>query len=345
MTVDLTGGLEPDWDYVFPSMPETPEMRDAVNIWAWDDSGKVGFPRFAVEAIAPNWDEHEFQLSIGFPDGRLLRNWTKGATHSPLGADGRSTILGAGPLAFETIEPFGRFRTTYDGEVWAATFDDFARSLQPDNARRIPIRFEMEYEPAVPPFIQGTMSEEAKQFMSGGTEADFMGGKRFEQLCRLRGRIIVDGQEEHSFTGGALRIRRQGVRHVSGFWGHCWQSAVFPSGKAFGYIAYPPRPDGQPSYNEGYVFIDGEMIPAKVTDAPWLDHFQFNGEDVGMTLETPRGSIRIDGETTMGMPTMAHGKENFPPLFQSIVRYRWDGEEVLGMMERSNLPERVTLPV
>ena len=41
------------------------------------------------------------------------------------------------------------------------------------------------------------------------------------------------------FTGGALRIRRKGVRKLQEFFGHAWQSAVFPSGKAFGYIAYP----------------------------------------------------------------------------------------------------------
>ena len=62
-----------------------------------------------------------------------------------------------------------------------------------------------------------------------------------------------------------LRIRRQGVRRLEGFWGHCWQSALFPSGRAFGYIAYPPRPDGQPTFNEGYLYLrfgrDGELIP------------------------------------------------------------------------------------
>jgi hypothetical protein len=33
-----------------------------------------------------------------------------------------------------------------------------------------------------------------------------------------------------------------------------WQSALFPSGRGFGDLAYPPRPDGSPSYNEGYLF-------------------------------------------------------------------------------------------
>jgi hypothetical protein len=38
---------------------------------------------------------------------------------------------------------------------------------------------------------------------------------------------------------------------------------------AFGYIAYPPRPDGEPTFNEGYIFDgDGDLIPARVVEAP-----------------------------------------------------------------------------
>jgi len=38
---------------------------------------------------------------------------------------------------------------------------------------------------------------------------------------------ITFGGKERDFKGGALRIRRRGVRNVTGFWGHAWQSAVF----------------------------------------------------------------------------------------------------------------------
>lgn len=346
MTIDLTGGLPKEFDYVFSEVPETPEMREAVNIWVWDDSGEIGFPRFAVEAVAPEWDQHELYLSVAFPDGRLLRNWSKGPSHPVLGPSGEPTVFGAGPLEFHCIEPFAKFRTVFDGDAVDATFDEMVRpGFESD--KRSPIKFEIDYEPVVPPFIQGTLSEEAKAMMASGTEADFMGGDRLEQLCRARGRVTVDGVERE-FTGGALRIRRRGVRKISGFWGHCWQSAVFPSGKAFGYIAYPPRADGSPSYNEGFVFLgDGELLPARVVKAPWLTHYQYSGEDVSAVIETPQGEITITAESTMGMPSISRSADSpnpYPHLFQSIARYKWDGEEALGMMERSSLPERVTLP-
>lgn len=49
-----------------------------------------------------------------------------------------------------------------------------------------------------------------------------MGGSRYEQLFRARGSVKV-GDDERSFTGTGLRIRRQGVRRLAGFWGHAWQ--------------------------------------------------------------------------------------------------------------------------
>ncbi len=43
-----------------------------------------------------------------------------------------------------------------------------------------------------------------------------------------------------------------------------------PSGRGFGGLAFPERADGQPTYNEAYVFDGERMIPATLVDAPWL---------------------------------------------------------------------------
>ena len=87
---------------------------------------------------------------------------------------------------------------------------------------------------------------------------------RFEQLCRATGRLRI-GDETHEIDGGANRIRRQSIRRAAKLRGHAWQAALFPSGRAFGYIAYPPRDDGKDTYNEGYLFEgDGALVPARV---------------------------------------------------------------------------------
>ena len=71
MGIDLTGGLDADREYVFAECPDIPEMREAVNMWVSDDRGVLGLPRFAVEAVAPQWDTHDLQVNIAFPDGRV----------------------------------------------------------------------------------------------------------------------------------------------------------------------------------------------------------------------------------------------------------------------------------
>ncbi len=171
-----------------------------------------------------------------------------------------------------------------------------------------------------------------------------MGGPRYEQLFRATGSVRVGGQR-HDFTGTGLRIRRQGVRKLEGFWGHCWQSALFPSGRGFGYIAYPPRPDGTASYNEGYLFTgDGPLIPARVVHAPWLGRIQATGEDVAVVLESEQvGRVRIEGETVVSTfdLTLRQEMPNFPGLYQGGARYSWDGEETYGMIERSSPMEQL----
>ena len=89
--------------------------------------------------------------------------------------------------------------------------------------------------------------------------------------------LTVDG-EARPFKGTGLRIKRQSIRRLEGFYGHCWQSALFPDGRAFGFITYPPKEDGS-QYNEGYVFQDGKMYPARVVQAPWLRRIVGSGDN------------------------------------------------------------------
>ena len=120
---------------------------------------------------------------------------------------------------------------------------------------------EIDLYSAVPPWENGGLLAEAKRVLEEQDEGALMGNPRFEQLAWAHGTLKI-GNEEHCIDGGALRIRRRGVRRLATFWGHAWQSALFPSGRAFGYITYPPREDGLPTYNEGFVFEgDGELIP------------------------------------------------------------------------------------
>src|SRR5262249_46548510 len=90
-------------------------MRESVNVWVWDNGSDFGMPRIGVEATGDQWDTHDVQVNIAFASGRVLNIFGACKVHSPLGADGRPRMLGAGPLSLELIEPFHHWRVRVDG--------------------------------------------------------------------------------------------------------------------------------------------------------------------------------------------------------------------------------------
>jgi hypothetical protein len=353
MAIDLTGGIDPARELVFAQRPENPEMRDSVSFWVVDDAGAVGLPRIGIEAVAANWDAHDIQVNIAFPDGRVFRQRENGPSLPAAGPDGRPTVLGAGGLAFRCVEPFRSWTMSYDGKAVQTSSSDLIAGRK--DGPLVDIRFHVEATMAVPPWVQGSLRADADETLKTSVEGDYMGGPRYEQLFRATGSVSVGDGAEHRFDGTGLRIRRQGVRKLAGFWGHSWQSALFGSGRAFGYIAYPPRPDGKPTFNEGYLFDgDGDLVPARVIEAPWLTALRPRDEDAGLVLETASGTVRIDGETILSTHDVYHDDKmystqalkdempSFPALQQAAVRYVWDGEETHGMLERSNPLDKIS---
>ena len=353
MTIDLTGGIDPAREYVFAERPDDPEMRESVSFWVSDDRGKVGLTRVGIEAMAANWDAHGLQVNVGFPDGRVFRLRQDGKTWPAVGPRRQADRVRCRPArlrvrrAVPHLEDEVRRRRGSDVELRPR------RRQEGRAARRPPLRGRgCDGGAAVGPGRARRRRTRAARVVDPGRPHGR--GERCEQLFRCTGSVQVGG-DEHRFSGSGLRIRRQGIRRLAGFWGHCWQSALFPSGKAFGCMAYPPRADGEPTFNEGYLFDgDGDLVPARFAEAPWLRKLQPLHEDVSLVLETRRGKVRIEGETILSTYDIHHNDKSFsmeslkkempvfPALQQAGVRYRWDGEETFGMLERSSPLDKIS---
>jgi hypothetical protein len=239
----------------------------------------------------------------------------------------------AGELEFRCVEPFATWEVTYAGPAHETTAEHLTRGAAA-HGPSVDIAVHVEATIAAPPWVPGTLLAEAASMMAHDIEGQFI-SDRYEQLVTTRTTVRV-GSEEHSFTGTGLRIRRTGSRNVGGFWGHCWQSALFPSGRGFGYLTFPPRPDGEPSYNEGYVFDGERLVAATVVHAPFLSRRTPFGEDTSLVLRTADGDVEIEGVNTFSTFVAPGQTAEFAPLLhQAGCRYRWDGEETYGMMERS----------
>jgi len=338
----MRGGLTDEQELFFPECPSDPEMRESTSVWLFEDNGEFAFPRFGIEAQASSWDNRMVQGNFAFADGRVLNGVGMGAAHSPFGADGRPTILGAGPVSFHMIEPFRKWRVQWDGPVVDGHVDDMIHGRD-GSGKVIPAKFEGELTMVTPCWVQDLRPEAvAKLSPEEQIEAANMGiGWRLEHLFLAEGSFTVDGATR-TFTGRGSRIKRQSVRPLAGFRGHVWQSAVFPDGRAFGFIAYPPREDGSEGYNDGYIFQDGKMYPAKATRIPWLRRLTGSGDDVTLELTSELGVTRIGGVTTLNT-----FKAKSPDLLglnlqQGGVRYDWDGQVAYGMIERSSHDSLVT---
>lgn len=331
------GGLAPHYDYMLADRPENPAMRESASIWLFEENGAFAFPRNGIEAVGANWDHHRYDNNFAFADGRALFEHCPAApTHPATGPDGRATILGAGGFRFECVEPYRRWRVTYDGAPVDTTSEANARNAI-DTSRTTPLRYEVDLEMVTPCWVQDHTPEKiARMSARERADAESMGiGYRMEHCFRGAGTLWIDGTERRFRCTGS-RIHRQSVRPLEGFRGHVWQSAVFPDGRAFGYITYPPGVDGS-TYNEGYIWQDGTWHDAVATKIPWLDQLVPEGEDVGLELESDLGVTRIAGVGCLN--TYKSGIPEMPgfSLNQGGARYTWDGQVAYGMVERSVL--------
>jgi hypothetical protein len=348
-----SGGLPPDLDFMLAAKPNDPEMRESASVWLFEENGAFGMPRNGLEALGSVWENHRFDCNFAQAGGRVLRESARALTHSSIGPDGRSSLLGAGPIAFRCIEPFRKWAVSYHGSVYegsvrqqiAREFSIYADS-GPYAFPRVPISYAIELTMAAPAWIQDYRSEKlADMNEKERADAGSMGyGYRIEQLCRGQGTLTLDGVTRDIRVVGS-RIHRQSVRPMAAFRGHCWQSATFPDGRGFGYIAYPLRPgeDEQDRYNIGYLYQDGRMYPARAKNIPFLRKIMPHGDDVSVELETELGVMRIGGVTELCTFHLGNQGVNGFNNQQSGVRYTLDGATAFGMIERSSAAELCTI--
>lgn len=348
--IDMTGGYDPELDYFLPSCPDNPKMRDSASMWISDKQGRFGLPRITIEAVGSEWDNRGVEANIAFPDGR---NLCASNGYAPLPGkvvDGKALTLNAGPLTFEVIEPLRKWKMTFDGKAYETTIGRQIAGHVGGPARHV--RISVDAEMAMAPWSPG---EAAKGIAATASAVGAVGGQRYEQLFRCRGTFEILGEEPIEFDGTGLFVRRVGVREMEGFPGHIWQSALFPSGKGFGVMGFPPRDDGTPAFNDAFIFDGERRIYAKVVEGPWMTKFVPHDGPVDLVLETVEGQrVNIKGRTydstyiVEGNPMF--GDWNFEgknlvvdlPFHQGGVLYEWDGEQAYGMIERSYPTAKMT---
>lgn len=348
---DITGGYDPDRDYFLPSKHDNPNMRDSASMWISDTSGRLGLPRFCLEAVAGEWENRGVEANIAFPDGRVLIGAGGFAPAPEKIVDGKVTTLNAGPLTFEIVVPLRRWKMTFDGKAYETTVERQMAGIASGPERHV--RIEIDATTAAPPWTPGERITQAAEAATVG-HIGAVGGHRYEQLFRCKGVFQIIGEEPIEFDGTGLLIRRNGAREMTDFPGHIWQSALFPSGKGFGAMGFPPKADGTPAFNEAFIFDGKRKHYAKVVQAPWMTSIVPHDGPVDLVLETEDGErVTIAGRThdstfiAAGNPMFGDWTQNGIhevvklPFHQGGAKYEWDGETAFGMIERSYPAERM----
>jgi prepilin-type processing-associated H-X9-DG protein len=334
----MGGGLPIHADFMLAAPPEPPFdwLREGTSLWLFEENGEFAIPRIGVEAEPHTWEQRRYAANFAFADGRVLHDSGIGGMPNVFDAVGKPTILGGGPMTFRCLEPFRRWNVSFDGEVVDTDVShQLARTV--DRSRRVPLRYEVELTMVVPANVQ---DNSPMRFATWGLgkqrDAVSVGlGWRFDQLLRGEGDLYVDGKRR-SFRAVGNRVKRRSVR-TDGLMlrGHCWQGAVFPDGRAFGYECRPVHNDGLEPWNEGFVFQDGRMYPAKAQNPPWLKHLVARGDDVSVELHSELGVTRIHGVSELSTFRVGNTDIHGLDLHQGGARYRWDDQEAYGMIERS----------
>jgi hypothetical protein len=340
MAIDPSGGLDRSLEYFLAARPNNPAMRDSATLWVMDQDGALALPRVTFDAIGADWDTPWVQLNLVHADGRTIRIWSQYPGDLELDRDGNAAFRRAGALRFTCVEPFRRWILEFDGTGLQST--TAAQMAGQRDGKPVPLSFNFEAEMVAPPWLMGGMTAEAAGKMKAGDARALMGGVRYEQLCRVEGLVTV-GRKDHRITGTGMRVRRQGVRNMGAALGHCQHSALFPSGRAFGAIVMAPGPEGPEAFNEAFLLTgDGRKVAARVARAPWMRRLVPGGDDASLVLESELGEIRIEGQVLLSM----FDHHNFEMasssiLHQGTARYRWDGEETIGLIERCTLRNRI----
>jgi hypothetical protein len=341
----LSGGLALDKDLVLPGRPDHPELRESVSVWLFEENGEFAFPRGGIEAEASSWDDRRFQANFSFKDGRVLDGAGRGPAPSPIDSDGKPTIIGAGCLSFRCIEPFHRWTMTFDGPARDGhVSEQISGAFRTKQPKLTHVRLHADMTMATPAWVQEFSADLSNMSAEEADNALAMGlGYRFEHHFRAVGVLEIDGKKR-AFKGVGTRIHRQSVRRLEGFYGHVWLSALFPDGRAFGCLAYPPRADStEYSYNDAVIYQNGKLYPARIRKAPFLRRIVASGDDVSVELESDLGITRIQGVTALSTFRVHNPDIGGLNLQQGGALFTWDDQCTYGMVERSSHESLTTI--
>lgn len=327
--------LDPAAEFPLPSCPDVPFWAENMLFTPYDPTRNIGM-WLHLGTVPGTWEMWEDQVIITLPDdGGVLTMWAYHRTdpaRKPAGAN----------LRFECLEPYRRWRITFDGFCLHTPFEQIATSVVHDGDK-IPARVELDIDMATPIWDAHTAAE--VETGQGAMAEQQWASEHYEQLYRARGTVRW-GDHEVDFDGAGWRDHSRGPRtgaSMSNWRGHVIAGCLYPeSGRAWGLSRYW-APDGSITLEGGYVVESGVLRHTRVAEIPSLGTLQVAGEKLPFALDWDGGRLDVTAVTKTGaFCTFAAGLPYgvADPGRAYALHWgtcEWDGEQGTFYVERTDL--------
>ena len=277
-------------------------------------------------------------VHVYLPDGQALVAKSFGrASDTP-------DRVGANALVYECLEPFRRWRATFDGMARRVPRDELMAGVSVEGPY-VRTFFELEFECLFDTPWQAHTDIGPK---TGGA-FDGPGSFHYEQVCRARGALTI-GAETVELDARGFRDHTRGVRRFTRRSGHTLLSGSFPDGTCLGF--YQVRDiDGTPKFSQGFVLENGLPQDVEVIKAPHFTHRSVPPEFEAVLRTAAGRELVVEGSPVTSTPMtiispndMLHGISLAPADFSCLLspsRLRLGDVGGVGHLELSALNQLV----
>lgn len=333
---DLSSGLTKQRERLFASPPKQPFWSENLLFAVYDPSCDIGL-WLHLGTVPSDWQLWEDRVFLMLP-GEQGVGAMCGYHRTP-----ERQRPSASCLAFECLEPYRRWRITFDGFFQRMSEAQMAEG-RARHGRQHRLRIELEAE-----CVSAVWDAHGAELATGkaSPESPAFAKEHYEQLVRTTGRVTI-GDTEYAFAGSGWRNHSCGPRGGGSgapWGGHVVQTCLFPSGRGLGLARYW-TPDGDISLESAYLVDErGGLHHAQILQAPRLNDLQSSGERLPIALRAEDGEVRMTGETLRSLwASMAYdlalGADLTGPGLIYALNFgpvSWEGETGWLYTERSNM--------
>jgi hypothetical protein len=278
----------------------------------------------------PNEGHAEMTCCVHLPDGSVGFMYGRPAIE-------HNREMNAGPLRFDVLEPFRRYRVRYDGELlWMKNPLEMSSpgAAFKSNPRR-PALIELELKGVTPVHGGEIVTLDGKPIVLDPKHSVFRG--HVEQHLTAQGHITVDGVRHAIESGTAYRDKSWGPRHWHNFYWYRWLPVTF--GPDFSVLLSIMGREGQEPFILGHVCEKGgalQPIRNVRMSTDWDDAFMHRAFTV--TFDTDVRSFRLTGRVRSLIPlrhkpAAGADPDSYTRITEAMTEYHCDGHTTLGMSE------------